>query len=231
MPRLRFVTYNIHGAVGMDGRRRQDRPLEVLRRIDADCVALQEFVNLASPHGGTLLEHWRESLGMHSARYAPAFMRGGEQFGNALLSRHPLLQCTEHDFAAPGCLPRVVLHGVVDVGGTELEVTVVHLAVRSGARAAQRSLLQDLIARVDGAAHVVLGDFNEWHSWNSTFRLMRERFAGGPALPTFPAIAPALALDRIWVRPAGGLAATHVDALPPARSASDHLPLVATVEF
>ncbi|WP_415914697.1 endonuclease/exonuclease/phosphatase family protein, partial [Paraburkholderia sp. J41] len=39
---LRFVTWNIHGAVGTDGVRAPGRIARVLQTLDADVVALQE---------------------------------------------------------------------------------------------------------------------------------------------------------------------------------------------
>ena len=181
--------------------------------------------------GEHLLEHWCESLGMHEWRYAPAFERGGQTFGNALFSRYPLLECREHDFSAPGCRPRLALHARTKVADQNIHVTVVHLGIRARARSAQRPLLARLIESAEGAIHVVLGDFNEWHVWNRTFQMMKTAFNGGPVLPTFPAVAPALALDRIWVRPRESLVSIHVDALPPAKAASDHLPLVAVIRL
>ena len=90
MPILRVATYNVHGAVGRDGQCRPDRQLEVLRSIDADIVALQEFVEHPSPGRTSLLAHWAEALKLEDCRFAPAFERGGEIFGNALLSRYPV---------------------------------------------------------------------------------------------------------------------------------------------
>ena len=40
--RLTFASYNIHKAVGLDGRRDPDRIIAVLRELDADIIALQE---------------------------------------------------------------------------------------------------------------------------------------------------------------------------------------------
>ena len=40
---LTFASYNIHKAVGIDGRRDADRIIRVLHEMDADVVALQEI--------------------------------------------------------------------------------------------------------------------------------------------------------------------------------------------
>lgn len=39
---LKFASYNIHKAVGLDARRDPDRIITVLREVDADVIALQE---------------------------------------------------------------------------------------------------------------------------------------------------------------------------------------------
>ena len=39
---LTFASYNIHKAVGVDGRRSPDRILAVLHELQADVIALQE---------------------------------------------------------------------------------------------------------------------------------------------------------------------------------------------
>ena len=95
MTTLRVATYNVHGHKGADGKIVPERTFEVVRRLHADCVALQEFVNAPAPTGEPLLEQWARRLGMHAA-YAPAFERGGEEFGNALLTRWPILEQHAH---------------------------------------------------------------------------------------------------------------------------------------
>ena len=42
MAQLRIATYNVHRAIGGDGRTDRERILAVLREIDADVFALQE---------------------------------------------------------------------------------------------------------------------------------------------------------------------------------------------
>ena len=101
--------------------------------------------------------------------------------------------------------------------------------MRARPRTTQYAMLHDLLREHSGELTVLLGDFNEWRTWNPGFRTLAEHFGVGPPLPTFPALAPAIPLDRIWVRPAERLLATHVDAARPASYASDHLPVVATV--
>ncbi|MCK6369933.1 MAG: endonuclease/exonuclease/phosphatase family protein [Gammaproteobacteria bacterium] len=225
---IRIATYNVRGGVGLDQRRLPSRQLEILRRIGADCIGLQEFVNYPALGRGTLLDHWSESLGMQ-ARFTPCFRRGGQEFGNAVLTRFPIVDCTEHDISAPGGRTRAALDLLVATGARTLQVICLHCAVRARPRALQRHMIAALAEHKRGDTTVILGDFNEWRSRNRTFHELRNEFATGPALPTFPALAPVFPLDRIWVHPRDCLLSTHVYSHRPAAYASDHLPVVASV--
>ena len=75
---------------------------------------------------------------------------------------------------------------------------------------------------------LLMGDLNEWYLWGRPLRWLHSHFRETPAAPpTFPARQPVLALDRIWVAPAGSLRRLRRHVSPLARVASDHLPLVA----
>src|SRR3954454_10089813 len=89
-PTLRIATYNIHRCRGLDGRTRPDRIAAVISAIDADVVALQEVIG-AGPHGGGHAEELGAMLGMGWVM-APARQLRGHNFGNAVLSRHPIAQ-------------------------------------------------------------------------------------------------------------------------------------------
>jgi endonuclease/exonuclease/phosphatase family metal-dependent hydrolase len=78
---------------------------------------------------------------------------------------------------------------------------------------------------------VVLGDINEWRPRGfATYSL--DRYLGKAPTPrTFPSYFPVFALDRIWVTPKPSL--LHIKAVNHglARLASDHLPVLATVDL
>jgi endonuclease/exonuclease/phosphatase family metal-dependent hydrolase len=76
-----------------------------------------------------------------------------------------------------------------------------------------------------------MGDFNEWWLWGRPLRAIKAIFGYTPALPTFPSFRPALALDRIWIRPTGRLKSILVHRTRLSARASDHLPLKAVVEW
>jgi endonuclease/exonuclease/phosphatase family metal-dependent hydrolase len=229
MQLLRVGTYNVHGHKGTDGKIVAERTLEVVRHLRADCVGLQEFVNGPAPAGEPLLEHWSRTLGMHGA-YAAAFDRGGEEFGNALLTRWPIVEQHAHDVSLRGYRSRVVLEALVEVEGAKLQIMSLHLGVSPRERALQAQALFELCSKTRADFHLLIGDFNEWSRFSAVSRRLSTYFDVSRRLPTFPSRAPVVGLDRVWVHPRGRVRDTRVDSSPAARLASDHLPLVATID-
>jgi len=230
-PRRRAIsaaTWNIHGAVGGDGRYAPKRIFDVLSELRADVAALQE-VPLSGPHGDFLVE-LEHATGYHVAA-GPLFQRRGTEFGNAVLSRHPFERVAHLDLTVHRYEPR----GAVDVhiepgAGSCLRVLATHLGLRPGER---REQVKRLLAAVeDESPHptMLMGDLNEWYLWGRPLRWLHAHFREKPDAPrTFPARRPMFALDRIWISPVGCLRQLHRHSTPLARVASDHLPLVAEV--
>src|SRR2546421_4969589 len=81
---LTVATWNIHGAVGTDGRYAPARIVDVLAEINADVVALQEVAS-EQAHQNFLADLER-ATGYHIAA-GPLYQRRGSDFGNAVLSR------------------------------------------------------------------------------------------------------------------------------------------------
>jgi len=225
---LSAATWNIHGAVGSDGRYAPKRIFDVLSELGADVVALQE-VPLQGPHGDFLvdLEH---ATGYHVAA-GPLFQRRGIEFGNAVLSRHPFARVSHLDLTVERYEPR----GAVDVHiaatvGSPLRVIATHLGLRPGERREQVKRLLAAVEEESPHPTMLMGDLNEWYLWGRPLRWLHAHFREKPAAPrTFPARRPVFALDRIWISPVGCLRRLRRHATPLARVASDHLPLVADV--
>jgi endonuclease/exonuclease/phosphatase family metal-dependent hydrolase len=75
------------------------------------------------------------------------------------------------------------------------------------------------------------GDLNEWFLWGRPLRWLHAHFEATPSPRSFPARAPLLALDRIWVEPRALLQRLWVHLTPAARAASDHIPVVADIRL
>jgi endonuclease/exonuclease/phosphatase family metal-dependent hydrolase len=225
---LTVATWNIHGAIGADGRYAPARIVDVLREVDADIVALQEVAS-EQAHENFLRDLERET-GFHVAA-GLLRQRHGDDFGNALLSRYPV-QSVEHlDLTVDHYEPRGAIDVCIDVGiALPLRVIATHLGLRPGERREQVRRIISAFERDSPHPTLLMGDLNEWFLWGRPLRWLHAHFRNiPPAPPTFPARRPVFALDRIWVSPSGGVTrlARHSSSL--ARVASDHLPLVADI--
>lgn len=225
---LTVATWNIHGAIGADGRYAPARIVDVLREVDADIVALQEVAS-EQAHENFLRDLERET-GFHVAA-GLLRQRHGDDFGNALLSRYPV-QSVEHlDLTVDHYEPRGAIDVCINVGiALPLRVIATHLGLRPGERREQVRRIISAFERDSPHPTLLMGDLNEWFLWGRPLRWLHAHFRNiPPAPPTFPARRPVFALDRIWVSPSGGVTrlARHSSSL--ARVASDHLPLVADI--
>jgi endonuclease/exonuclease/phosphatase family metal-dependent hydrolase len=228
MATLRVATWNIHGAVGADGRYLPARVVGVLREIDADIVALQEVAS--EQEHADFLAVIERATGYHVVA-GLLRQRRGSDFGNAVLSRYPVTSVERLDLAVDGYEPRGALDVCVEARlALPLRVLATHLGLRPGER---REQVRRLLAHVEcESPHptLLMGDLNEWYLWGRPLRWLHSHFREMPSAPrTFPAHRPVFALDRIWVSPAGSLRKLVRHATPLARSASDHLPLIAEI--
>jgi len=226
LPSLVLATYNVHGAIGRDGVFSPERVAAVLAEIGAGVVALQEVQTGRT--GRHLLHHVSELLDAQAIT-GMTLTRKDAEFGNAILTRYPVLAVERMDLSVPPHEPRGALDVVVDCGAWQLRVLATHLGLWPYERRRQVSrLLGALDARAD-LPTVLMGDVNEWFLWGRPVRWLHAQFQRTPAPATFPSRRPLFALDRLWVRPRRLLRKLDVHASPLARVASDHLPLVATL--
>ena len=223
---LRIATWNIHGGVGRDRRYDVERIIAVLREIDADIVGLQEVASLELH--GEFLRELKRGTGCEVV-CGPTLSRRGSDFGNALLARHQVRRVTHLDLALPRCEPRAAIEVILDIAGTSFRVVVTHLGLRPYERREQVQRILDVMEQEGELPTVLMGDVNEWYLWGRPLRWLHAHFGSPRARATFPSVAPLLALDRIWVRPARCLRRLRVHRSALARMASDHLPLVADI--
>ena len=224
---LVIATYNIHGAVGSDGRFAPERIAQVLLEIGADIVALQE-VPLGGAHMRNVLDTLQQATGMDAAASATC-MISGRSYGNAILSRYPIRTTRAIDISFGSREPRGALDADIHCHGNPLRIIATHLGLRPAERRDQiRKLLQ--VFDTDEMPVILLGDVNEWFVWGRPLRWLVSHFQAVPAPRTFPARWPIFALDRIWIRPRNRLVSVVAHASDMARLASDHLPLVAHID-
>lgn len=227
------ATYNIHRCFGADGRYSPGRVAAVLEELDADIIGLQEVdTRLTAAGGHDQLSFLAQRRGFHVAAGLNIVSRRG-QYGNALLSRWPIVSSRLIDLSAAGREPRGGIDALVawpaaeDVG--PLRAIVTHFGLRGWERRRQTAALLRHIARVEAQRPLLLmGDFNEWMRFGAVSRSLGGAFGCAAPVRSFPARWPLLPLDRICSRSLtlSSRPSRHVSQT--SRLASDHLPVKAT---
>ena len=228
---LTFASYNIHKAVGTDGRRDPDRILTVLREMDADVIALQECDRRFGTRDSVID---RAALDDTPWRALPVARRATSLgwHGNALLVRRKFETLEAHPVALPMLEPRGAVRGDFAVGGVRIRAVGMHLDL-SGLR--RRDQIRAILSHVDGCEEgcptVLLGDFNQWGVGTGA---MREFARGWQSLApgrSFPSRQPVAHLDRVVASPEWTVVDVGVHHSAMAVAASDHLPVWATLEL
>lgn len=224
------ATYNIHRCVGRDRRRDAARLLGVLRDLQAPVIALQEVETLV----GRGTEHDQfvylaAGLGMHAIA-GPAMFRSDSTYGNALLSAFPVRSVRRHDISVSRREPRGAVEVELIIGDRPLRVITTHLGLSGRERVLQCQALAQVLEVRRNTPALLLGDFNEWLPFARGLKILRQH-ASDCGRRTFPAGAPALALDRVFVTPGLRVCDLRVYTKGDAARASDHLPLRVELEL
>lgn len=161
----------------------------------------------------------------------------GAAYGNAVLSRLPIVADRNHDltwrmYEPRGCLDVEITLSRAD-SQTVLQVFNVHLGTGFFERRHQAHRLLEVIAGDSNPPpRVILGDFNEWTRGLTTRLLSRHLNSAEPEqrlgrARTYPGVFPILHLDHIYYNSLLKLKSVAVHRSRLALAASDHLPIVA----
>jgi endonuclease/exonuclease/phosphatase family metal-dependent hydrolase len=217
------MTYNIQAGRGWDIRarsaarpRRLDRVADVIRSAAPDIVALQE---VDRDQGAELAR----LLGMNVCSIAS--ITGGDRrdYGMATLTRVPVLASRELVLPQRVRGPRSALVTRHAWRGGELDLVNTHLSMMFHDRPGQAAALTTQLA---GGALVVAGDFN-MTPISPAYRMLARGFHSATRFArTWPAPAAVMPIDHVLYR---GLRLIRGEAWTGggARTASDHLPVVA----
>lgn len=229
--KLRVVSYNIHRCVGTDGLKRPIRVAKVLRELEADVIGLQEVDSQPGAASDSVqLDYLADALGLIAVP-GPTIHRHDGTYGNAMLTRQPVLAVRELELTVCRREPRGALDVDLDCGDEILRVIVTHLGLCAKERRVQVRRLMDALGQPPARRVIVCGDINEWFTVGRPLRWLHARLGRAGTVRTFPSFLPVLALDRIWVSPSESVTSLFAHRTRAARCASDHLPLVADLHL
>lgn len=229
---VRVMDYNLHDAVNTDGRVDPEALARVIEDSGADIVGLQEVSRGWLIWGGMDMLHWL------SQRLDMPYMWGptaDAQWGNAILSRYPIVGYGTFDLPPEDVL---LLRGFiavqVDIDGELLTVVDTHFSEREGQDEIRATQAATILQVWDNSGStVVMGDLNSLPDSEAVANMLNAGFIdvsreiGEQPTYTYYSANPDHQIDYIFVTPDLG----YSDFVIPRTTASDHLPLVVTVEL
>jgi endonuclease/exonuclease/phosphatase family metal-dependent hydrolase len=240
---IRLLTYNVHKCIGgIDRRYAPERVRDVIRHYQPDVVLLQEVDRgVRRSNGDRQVDLLGDMLELRHRTWFPNVeVRGGGQYGNAILSRFPLTETSNIDLTIPPKKRRSVLHARYRVRLARrdsrrfitrtVHVYNMHLGLAGMERKLQlRRFLEShpFVGLHAETPIVVAGDFNDVWGTLGKKLLVPAGFRGiEHPIRTFPAYAPVRPLDCVFVRGNLQIAQVQRSRLEMAKKASDHLPLI-----
>lgn len=160
----------------------------------------------------------------------------GHVYGNVVLSRLPVVGFENFDISANRREPRACLR--VDIGlpeGRLLHLYNTHFGTSHLERVEQsKRLVESGILSGSHPEHpqILVGDFNDWFAGSPT-RLLGDHFhdVTRRLKPTYPAVAPVVRLDRIYVNHHVRVRRVEAHTSRLALVASDHAPILAVLDL
>jgi endonuclease/exonuclease/phosphatase family metal-dependent hydrolase len=239
--RLKLMTYNIHSGVGVDKRYDLDRIRRVLKEERPDITALQELECRSER-----IAYADQSASLSSdlavtSSFCATRPAGRGSFGIAVLSAFPVLHEQQYDLSyQTGREPRYCLRVDLEIEPSAvLHVFNCHLGLGARERAFQRrQMLSDAILLSKELRHpvVVMGDFND-RPISVVHRRLRQHFTDAFSAtgqrwgPTFKVGPIPFRLDHIYVSDRIRVIDCQVRNNDLTRVASDHRPVIASVEI
>jgi len=229
------MTYNIRHGVGMDRVLDLERTARVIRSGHPDLVILNEVDHgTARSFGVGQADSLGRLLGM-TAVFGRSIDYDGGQYGNALLSRFPILDFNIIDLSVDRLLEgRSLLVSRIAFETDTLVLMGTHLGLELEERRIQIDGIMGAIPK--GQPVILAGDLN-LEPDSELYASLTDKFTDGVASltskpePTFPADKPLRRIDYIFVNKAIDPLAANQFSHPELHEASDHRPQVLTFRF
>jgi len=238
---LRVLSYNIHYGQGMDGVYDIPRLAAVINQAKPDLVALQE-VDVGVQRSGRV--HQAQELGRltgMAVRFGPAQHYEGGLFGNAVLTRLPILDVVIHPLPYTESTPERVTYpraaiAVVVRGPGERPFRFVSTHFQHNVaedRVAEAKAVNDLFADAgDPLPTILAGDINAQPA-DEPVQILQQRWTStveNPPAPSAPSVKPTSRIDYVFYRPETRFRLVQAEVIAESM-ASDHRPVLAVLEL
>ncbi len=194
--KIRILSYNIRNARGMDEVVNYDRIAGVIRRIDPDCVALQELDSATErSQGKVVLDELAKRLGMY-ASYGSSIDYQGGKYGIGILSKEKALR--KETVPLPGSEEKRSLL-VVELPGYVMCCT--HWSLRQPDRLSSVEVVEETIRKYTTKPVFLAGDLNATPESPEIAELAKTwEILNDPSRPTFPSDNPRNCIDYIFFK-------------------------------
>lgn len=230
---FRVISYNIHHGVNNANVLDLEAIADIIREHDIDIVGLQEVDKHYSSRSDLKdqAKELAEQLGMYYV-YGANLDRDPEegperrQYGNAILSKYPIVHWENHLLESFGQEQRGLLEAVIEVEGEQIHFYSTHLGLSEEQRESQAAEVKGIMSSKTGP-QLVVGDFNTYPESTAMQILLGDGFVKDslqyiPEGLTFPSSGATIRADYILYNDDVTLYDAHV----PLTEASDHLPVV-----
>lgn len=218
---VKILTYNVKNCVGLDDVTDYNRVADVLRRINADVVAIQELDSATTRSKRVVvLDELAERVNMHASYGASIDYRGGK-YGIGILTREKPVSCSK--IPLPG---KEEKRSLLIVELKDFVICCTHLSLTREDRLTSVKLINDATRKFSKPVFLA-GDLNtepgsaELKSLEEEWTILNKKQDS-----TFPANNPNVCIDFILARKAENWNTVVLDSRVEAENvASDHRPV------
>lgn len=230
---LRVMTYNIHFGTNVKGQIDLEALAQLIETSNPDVVGLQEVSRGWIINGSVDMAEWLARRLDMNLVFGPA---SDGQWGNVVLTKLPVSGASVHPLPTDDLLLKRSFEHVVLSGGEGQDFNLInthyhHLAEGGEVRVLQSEAILDYAAGLQNT--ILTGDLNAEHGMAEIDMLVDGGFddvlhlAGVEPGYTNPVPDPTRQIDYVFVTPDWEVDTTFV----PYSEASDHLPIVATLDW
>ncbi|MBO8176709.1 MAG: endonuclease/exonuclease/phosphatase family protein [Bacillus sp. (in: Bacteria)] len=239
---IKVMTFNIHHGKGMDLKVDLNRIAEVIEKSNAHIIGLNEVDKHFSKRSyfEDQISWLAKQLNMNyafspSLSLKPKTMSKVRQYGNALLSRYPIVAKSSYlfDLISGVIEGRSLLEATIQINNQLVLVNVTHLSINPYLHKKQTDFILNRLSNYS-YPFIIMGDWNMMPGSRGWRKMTRETqdawyIAGIGAGHTYPSLHPRVRLDYIFVSHHFQVIKAEIFTKTP--NASDHLPLKATLNY